>query len=495
MPTTAVLPHALYRAAQVRALDAAASEEFAIPGGELMQRAGQAAFAVLRRCWPEARDITVLAGTGNNGGDGFVVAELARQAGLTVRVLQLGDPAGIQGDARHFAQAFGQAGGQWAAYRGLPRDTDLVVDAILGTGLSRAVEGVHADAIQAVNRSRLPVLALDIPSGLHADTGRIQGCAIRAAATISFIALTVGLCTGDGPDCCGELYYDALAVPAQLFARQIHAARRLDWAKQRDLLAPRRRGAHKGDFGHVLVIGGDHGFGGAARLAGEAAGRVGAGLTTLATRPAHVAGVLAGCPEIMAHGVDAGRALVPLSRRATVVAVGPGLGRDVWGREMWAAACDCGKPLVVDADALNLLAEDPLHRDNWVLTPHPGEAARLLGCPVTDIEADRLAAAEDLQQRFGGSVVLKGAGSVVVNGGSRPPAICTDGNPGMASGGMGDVLTGLIAGLWAQGWAREDAVELAVCLHGAAGDRAAAGGERGLLATDLLAQVRTLVNP
>ena len=495
MPTTAQLPHALYRAGQVRALDRAAIDDFGIPGTELMARAGAAAFALLRERWPAATDITVLTGTGNNGGDGFVVAELARQAGLTVRVLQLGDPERIGGDARTQARRYAEAGGQWGPFDGLPRHTELIVDAIFGTGLERPVEGRWAEAVAAINRARVPVLALDIPSGLHADTGAVLGTAVRADATISFIGLKVGLCTGEGPACCGELFFDALAIPAQVYAREIHAARRLDWAKQSELLTLRSRSAHKGAFGHVLVVGGDLGMGGAARLAAEAAGRSGAGLVSLATRPEHVCAVIAARPEVMAHGLLDAAELEPLLRRASVVAAGPGLGRSDWGRDLWAHVLDSGKPLVVDADALNLLAADPQRRDDWILTPHPGEAARLLGCSAAEVQADRLAAAATLTRRYGGVVVLKGAGSVVATAGNRPPAICSDGNPGMASGGMGDVLTGIIAGLLAQGFAPDDAAELGVCLHGAAGDRAAAGGERGLLAGDLLVQIRGLINP
>jgi NAD(P)H-hydrate epimerase len=495
MPKTEQLPHALYRAAQVRALDRAAIEEFGIPGRELMARAGAAAFALLRDRWPAARDITVLTGTGNNGGDGFVVAELARQAGLAVRVLQLGDPERIHGDARVHAEAYVEAGGHWQAFANLPGRTDLVIDAMLGTGLERPLEGQWAAAVTAANASPAPVLALDIPSGLHADTGAVLGTAVQADATISFIGLKLGLCTGEGPACCGRLFYDALEVPAQLFARQIQAARRLDWRKQSQLLPPRRATAHKGDFGHVLVLGGDLGFGGAARLAAEAAARSGAGLTSLATRAEHVAACIASRPEIMALGVTEAAAVDGLLRRASVLAVGPGLGQGDWGRALWAKALDSGRPLVVDADALGLLAADPICREDWVLTPHPGEAARLLGCSTAEVQADRPAAVARLVQRYGGVAVLKGAGSLIAATGTRPPAVCSEGNPGMASGGMGDVLTGLIAGLMAQGHAPVDAAELAVCLHAAAGDRAAASGQRGLLAGDLFPQLRELLNP
>jgi NAD(P)H-hydrate epimerase len=495
MPKTDRLPYALYRAEQVRALDRAAIEEFGIPGAELMARAGAAAFALLCERWPAARDITVLAGTGNNGGDGFVVAELARQAGLAVRVLQLGDPEHVRGDARQHARIYTEAGGEWRPFSGLPARTDVIVDALLGTGLERPVDGAWAGAVAAINEARVPVLALDIPTGLHSDTGAVLGCAVRADATVSFIGLKQGMCTGEGPACCGTLYFDALELPAQIYARQIHGARRLDWARQSEQLGPRSRSAHKGDFGHVLVIGGERGFGGAARMAAEAAARSGAGLVSLATRPEHVSAAIAARPELMVHGVSRADELDALLRRADAVAIGPGLGQGDWGRALWARACDSGRPLVVDADALNLLAADPQRRDDWVLTPHPGEAARLLCGSPASVQTDRFAAAADLVKRYGGSVVLKGAGSLVAGEGSRPVAVCSDGNPGMASGGMGDVLTGIIAGLMAQGFEGRDAAEIGVCLHGAAGDRAARGGERGLLASDLLAEIRVLVNP
>ncbi|MFM1892410.1 MAG: hypothetical protein RLZ44_1487, partial [Pseudomonadota bacterium] len=482
MPKTDQLPRALYRAAQVREFDRLAIEEFGIPGERLMEHAGAAAFALLRERWPEARDVTVVVGTGNNGGDGFVVARLALQAGLTVRVLQLGDRDRIGGDAALNARRYAELGGEWQHFQGLPGHTEVIVDAILGTGLERAVAGEWAEAIDAINAHGAPVLALDIPSGLHADTGAVLGTAVRAAATISFIGLKQGLFTADGPACCGEVRFYALEVPARLYAHQILAARRLDWRAVSGQFGARQRNAHKGRFGHVLVLGGDLGFGGAARLAAEAAARVGAGLVSLATRPAHVAAVLAARPEIMVHGVDDPAALEPLLQRASVIAVGPGLGRDAWGRALWQRASGAKQPLVVDADALALLAEQPLRRDDWVLTPHPGEAARLLGSSVPAVQTDRFAAAQQLVTRFGGVLVLKGAGSLIAAAGSRPPAVCTAGNPGMASGGMGDVLTGVIAGLLAQGHEPAAAAELGVCLHAAAADAAAAEGERGLLA-------------
>jgi NAD(P)H-hydrate epimerase len=496
LPETVELPRALYTAAQVRGFDRLAIERFGVPGLTLMERAGQAVFDLIRRRWPDARRLAVVTGTGNNGGDGFVVARLAREAGLGVLVLQLGDRARLQGDAAANALRWQELGGDWRRFEGIPAETDLIVDAILGTGLERDVTGGWAEAIVAVNAHPAPCLSIDIPSGLHSDSGAIMGTAVRASATVSFIGLKLGLFTADGPACSGEIVFDGLGMPAAVYASSVLTARRIDWSKQASLLAPRSRSAHKGHFGHVLVIGGNHGFGGAARLAAEAALRVGSGLVSLATRPRHAAAVLAARPEIMVHAVDGPQALLPLLRQATVIAIGPGLGQDDWARSLWAAAFDGRRPLVVDADALRLLATEPARRDDWVLTPHPGEAATLLALCNAEVNAQRLDAVQELQGRYGGSVVLKGAGSLVASEGSAPPAVCSGGNPGMASGGMGDVLTGVIAGLLAQGLELRDAAECGVCLHAAAADAAAAkGGERGLLGSDVIARLRALVNP
>lgn len=495
MPTTDRLPHALYRAAQVRELDRIAIQEYQIPGITLMERAGAAAFELLRKRWPEVRHLAVLCGIGNNGGDGYVVARLARERGVEVSLLQLGDPARLQGDALTAAERFQAAGGRVEGFQGLPRTTGLIVDGVFGTGLEREVAGKWREALEQVNRSRAPVLALDIPSGLHSDTGQILGEAVRADATISFIGLKQGMFTGQGPACCGAIHFHALEVPALIYSREIISARRLDWAQQATHLQPRSRSAHKGDFGHLLVVGGDLGYSGAVRLAGEAAARCGAGLVTLATRSGHAPLLNMTRPELMCRGVEEAAALAPLLERATVVAIGPGLGRSAWGRAMLGRVLESRLPLVVDADALTLIAAEPLRRENWIITPHPGEAARLLGCSVMDVEADRFRAVSRLQRRFGGVAVLKGAGTLIEEESNRPVAVCSEGNPGMASGGMGDVLTGIIGGLLAQGFGPDQAAALGVCLHGAAGDRAARTGERGLLASELMPELRPLLNP
>jgi NAD(P)H-hydrate epimerase len=261
----------------------------------------------------------------------------------------------------------------------------------------------------------------------------------------------------------------------------------------RAVLPPRPRSAHKGRHGHVLVIGGGPGMGGAARLAGEAALRVGAGLVSVVAHP-RSSTALVGRPELMCTMVEQPGELTPLLARASVVAIGPGLGQDRWGRALLQAAFSSGLPAVVDADALNLLAQQAQRRDDWVLTPHPGEAARLLGSESAVVQADRLGAARELQRRYGGTVVLKGAATIVQSAGAMP-AICDRGNPGMAVAGMGDVLTGVVAGIAAQCQDLALAAEAGVFVHAEAGDRAARSGERGLLAGDVLGELRGCVNP
>lgn len=489
------LPHTLYRAEGARALDRVAIEEFGIPGIVLMERAGEAAFNLLRKRWPRARHIAVLCGGGNNGGDGFVLARHAHRQRLPVTVFLLADPQNLHGEALEAYRAMTREG--LVAEQVLP-DTlagyDVLVDALLGTGLSADVRDPFRHAIELVNAARRPVLALDIPSGLSADSGAVLGAAVRAEATITFIGLKQGLLTGAGPGLCGEIQFDSLQVPADVHERVSPSARRIDYHGQTFLLPPRLRSAHKGDHGHVLVVGGDHGMCGAVRLAGEAALRAGAGLVSVATRAAHAPLLSAQRPELMCHGVESPEDLDPLLSRITLVAIGPGLGRGTWGQAMFRRILGLKTPMVVDADALNLLAGEPVRRDHWILTPHPGEAGRLLGCTSGEIQQDRFAAVRAIQERHGGIIVLKGAGTLVcVPGGEI--SLCSEGNPGMGSGGMGDVLTGVIAALVAQDVPLADAARLGACLHAAAADRAAHGGERGLLASDLMPHLRRLANP
>lgn len=488
--TTDKLPNALYSAVQVRELDARLIAA-GTPGFELMQRAAHAAWRALRRRWPDADEITVMAGHGNNAGDGYLIAALAQRAGRRVRVIAVGDTVQLQDDAA-LALAEAEAAGvliePWmpgAELRG------VLVDALLGTGISGEVREPYASVIQAINSSALPVLAVDLPSGLCADTGRLLGEAVRAELTVTFIGLKIGLLTGHGPDRTGGLVFDDLQADADVIEQVQFSALRLSETNL-PRLAPRSPIAHKGSFGQVLVIGGDLGTGGAALLTAEAALRSGAGMVTLATRPEHVMASLVRRPEIMCSGVESTYALTALTQRADVLVIGPGLGQAPWGRSLLSLAPQCPVPQVWDADALNMLAagvvELPAH---CVLTPHPGEAARLLEKSVAQVEADRPAAARALASRFGCVVVLKGAGTLIAGPDGRL-ALCDRGHPAMASAGLGDVLAGVVGALLAQDLAPFEAACLAVWLHAAAGERLGQSG-RGLAAADMTDAVRQLL--
>lgn len=496
------LPTTLYTAQQTRQLDDIAINEEGIPGIVLMKRAGRFAFDALLQVWPEVKNVIVLCGAGNNAGDGYVVAALAAQRASSVSVFTVIEPQKLKDAAKQaweYAEQENVRVEQFSeeAFIAACAPQTVIVDALLGTGLNREVDGNFASAIRAANQSALPILALDLPSGLDADSGKVWGVAIKASLTTTFIGVKRGLLTGRAPALTGELRYSDLLVPAKCFAKVPASCKRITSAVMLDFLPKREADAHKGKFGHVLVVGGDIGMGGAALLASEAAARSGAGLTSVATQPEHVAGMLARRPELMVVGVPSGQALGPVLEKPDVIVLGPGLGRASWSEQMLQQATLSAKNLVVDADALNLLAEGRVvreqKRETWVLTPHPGEAARLLSCSVADIQNDRFAAAKAIQARYGGVVVLKGAGTIIVS--DTECMLAAVGNPGMATGGMGDVLAGVIGALLAQGLSLLNAAALAVCVHGDAADVCAQeSGQLGMLASDLIPHIRQLLN-
>lgn len=497
------LPDSLYSADTVRAIDHYLIDQQGVSGFELMHNAAAAAFRHLVRRWSDRQPVLVLCGRGNNGGDGYLLAASAARHGMTVRVIAARDPQDLDGDAR---KAWQKAVGDgvridiWSdlalAERQVAfRETGLIVDALLGTGATGAPRSPYDELIIAANEAGCPILAIDVPSGLDATTGVVTGSAIQAVLTVTFIALKTGLFSGQGAEYCGDIEFERLLTAgATESTGRTPAAYRFDWDRVRSQLTRRPATAHKGLFGHVLIVGGDRGFGGAGLLAAEAAARCGAGLVTLATRPEHVAPALARCPSLMARGVTHGSELSGLIAAADTIVCGPGLGRGAWGQQMLQQVLGAQTPRVLDADALNLMAERvPARAGTQVLTPHPGEAARLMGCSVSDIEADRLAAAMTLQQRFGGVVLLKGAGTVVKGDGSVP-WVLSGANAGMATGGMGDVLSGMIGAMLGQERSMEQAVLLASALHLASADAAShSTGLRGLLPMDVIGAIPRLL--
>lgn len=487
------LPAELYSAETVARLDQIAIRDYGIPGYTLMRRAGQAVLDALLQFYPDAKSVLVLCGAGNNAGDGYVVARLAQAQGLDVRVVSMIDPGKLTGDANQAWQHWKECGDTEMYQQDFAADADVMVDALLGTGLTRDVTDDWKALIQTVNQSEIPVIAVDIPSGLNADTGAISGAAIDADQTITFIGLKKGLFTGSGKACCGEIRFNDLQLPRQAYDSVKPDAELLSGPAQWSL-PKRRHDIHKGRNGHVLVIGGNHGMPGAIILAARAALRSGAGLVSVVTRPQHITAVAAACPECMVHGSQNGEMNPGLLEKADYIAIGCGLGQDAWAQRLLFIALDSTIPMVADADALNLMAaRDHLGlTKGCVITPHPGEALRCLNKSKHDAVHDRFQMIELLRQQCSARIVLKGSGTLIQL--EERTLVCPFGNPAMATAGMGDVLTGMIASMAAQqaviGADLDRAIIAAVCLHALAGDLAAQGDDRGLLASDLIEHIR-----
>jgi len=490
-------PTAIYSASQVRALDRFEIEQRKVPGYTLMTRAAEAALKLLRARWPQARRVAVVCGGGNNGGDGYVLARLAQAAGLEALVLAATPPDSLTDDARRAQDDWVAAGGPAHPFAAdALAGGDVIVDALLGIGLKGPPRPETLAVIEAINAAHRPVLALDIPSGVDADTGIVHGAAVRAELTLSFVAFKSGTFVGAGPDHAGVVLLDDLGIVPPARPEFAPLMRRIDESELAQNLPKRARDSHKGTSGRVLIVAGGPGMPGAARLAGEAALRVGAGLVTIAGAPENLLAVTATRPELIYLPTQGGN--LDALRAADVVAIGPGLGTAEWGARLWSEFLRANPArAVVDADALNLLAREPAKLSaDWILTPHPGEAGRLLGTDAAAVQVDRLGAVRELHSRYGAVVVLKGAGTLVAAGG-EPAAlhICERGNPGMATAGMGDVLTGVIAGLVPAIGDSARAARIGVLVHALAGDSAAQGGQRGLIASDVIAELRGWVNP
>jgi ADP-dependent NAD(P)H-hydrate dehydratase / NAD(P)H-hydrate epimerase len=486
--------------------------ELGTPGHVLMERAGRGATRVVLECLPrlrrKGRRAVIVAGRGNNGGDGFVIARLLRQRGVRTEVALLGRAADVAGDAGRMLHAYRRGrvrvheltqGSALAALSTLLEGADIAVDAIFGTGLDRPVRGLHAEAIELLNAGGVPVVAVDIPSGLNADTGQTMGSAIRAAATATFGFAKIGQALYPAVRHCGRLAVVDIGLAAEAIAEHAPRAALLEAAEVGRLVPSRDADAHKGDAGHVLIIAGSFGKTGAAQLAARAAGRAGAGLVTLVAPASLYPIYAAGALEVMTEAVpdDDGRIrfdearLRGLVEGKTAVVIGPGLGtHDGAERTVGWLLANTELPIVVDADAITVLARDArslrTSRAHPVLTPHPGEMSRLTGADTRTVQSDRAGIARRFATEHGCTLVLKGARSVIAAADGWLWVNPT-GNPGMASGGMGDVLSGILGGLLAQGLPPGDAACLGAYVHGATADAAAADGEIGLLASDLFA--------
>jgi len=484
-------------AEELRAVEARA----AAAGGSLMEKAGRAVAEAARAMAADTGEaILVVAGPGNNGGDAWVAAAQLVAGFHRVVVLDAAGTPPKAPEARAARAAFESGGGSVAREWPAGLRPALVVDGLLGVGLARDVDPAFHAIIERMAGARAPILAIDIPSGLDSRTGRVRGIAVRADRTLTFIAEKPGLRTRDGPDHCGRIECDDLGVGEDA-AREAKGAL-LTPSTVRGWLAPRRRASHKGDFGTLAVVGGTRGMVGAAILAGRAGLLAGAGRVYVALLGADAPAVDLAQPELMLRSLDD-------ALGADVIVAGPGAGRSpsstspsVFERTTLPALLARPVPLVLDADALNAIAFDPAlqravaeRKPPTILTPHPGEAGRLLGESTAQVQDDRLAAALALAKRFGAHVVLKGAGSICAFPGGRW-AVNATGNPGLAAAGSGDVLAGIIGAMLCQGLAPDRALAYAVCAHGAAADACVERGDGpvGLTASEVARAARGVIN-
>ncbi|GLR63654.1 bifunctional ADP-dependent NAD(P)H-hydrate dehydratase/NAD(P)H-hydrate epimerase [Marinospirillum insulare] len=499
----AILP--LYSAAACAQLDGLVIAA-GTPGFKLMQKAARSAWQLLEKRWPKTERINVFCGGGNNGGDGLLLALYAAQAGYPIRLWLAVDPNSYTNEA---ALAWQEV----AAYGLQPETSDpcqieftaneLLVDALLGIGLKGEVRGQLKAWIKAINSAPSQVFALDTPSGLLVDTGQLAGTSVEADLTLTFIALKAGLFTGLGVDASGEVVLSDLGISASDWS--VVPLAYLQQNNQTSPLPMRKKNNHKGSHGRLLIIGGLKGMGGAALITAQAALRTGAGMVKVLTATEHLAAFLATQPEMMVEGlITSSEAKLKEQVSAAflwadVLVIGPGLGQGDLAKQLWQLSFEFAGPTLVDADALNLWAKGivPPAKAQRVITPHPGEAVRLLKPLPSETLDDRLALVSHLANKTQSVALLKGAGSLVVDyssSGARQPIICPFGNPGMGVAGMGDLLSGCIAALMAQGLTAYEAAQEGMRIHALAGDRAAADQPRGLLPTDLLPFLRELVN-
>ncbi len=499
----------LYTASETRKIDNLAIKEKEISGYSLMQMAAEFSLDVILREFSPVEELIIFCSKGKNSGDGFLLGSYAKEFGLDVTVVMSSSAKELKGESHKAFKEMQDSKVKTITTKSVAKlkvsDKAVIVDALIGTGLKGNLRKNIKDSILALNKLGLksPVVSLDIPSGVNPDTGGINDICVYADITATFVAQKRGCFTSTGKKVSGEVIFSDLEIPKRIFSNVASSSCIVDYEEAISEVVYREQDAHKGDFGHVLVIGGDRGMGGAGLLASRAAVHSGAGLTSLVTRPEHVTASLVSCPEVMAKGVNSGQDLEEFLTKPNVIAIGPGLGQSAWSEQMiqrvfWEAE-KRNVPVIMDADALNLLAKLKLSSNlpkKLILTPHPGEAARLLNTSVAVIESDRFSAAAKIQTKFNATVVLKGSGTIICHksGEKQKWGICNSGNPGMASGGMGDVLTGVIAGLLAQGLTIKEAAEAGVDLHAKAADQSSLEiGETGLTSSDVIEELRYLL--
>lgn len=510
------LPQQAYEAKQVQENESKIAKEAHLSMYQLMEKAGASLFSWLSAHYEHTQPLLIVCGKGNNGGDGYILARLALEAKFSVHIMVVASESDIKGDARKALKKLqgnhcSSTNDKNSSLTFLDSDKNtvnffqklkcflssekspLVVDALFGIGFKGKLDRELHGIVEAINTANLPILSVDIPSGMIADTGVASPIAIKAMVTITFIAMKKGLLTGKAANYVGQLFLSDLGL-GQYFQSSVLSDTLVQNAHNLPTLKARDPASHKGHIGHAVCVGGNAGFPGAIRLSGESALRSGASLVSIVCHKKSASLIFRDRPEFMllpneAHDAEAINAF----EKAKVIILGPGLGKDTWAHDWFTNVMRYQSRQVIDADALRLLSQTEYKNNHWVLTPHPGEAASLLNCDIESIETNRFSAVKSIAQKYGGVCVLKGAGTLISDG--KYIWVNTTGNAGMASGGMGDVLSGLIGALMMQMSDNLQATRLAVYIHGHAADiLAKKEGMNGMLASDLLPVIRQLLN-
>jgi hydroxyethylthiazole kinase-like uncharacterized protein yjeF len=486
-------PNLAYSIENTRLLDKLAIEDLKISGFKLMDRAAAAAFKAVKQHWPDAKSVAVFCGAGNNGGDAYLLAKLCLQEGMQVSVFTIGGKCKTE-----VAQ---KAQTEWLSVGDAPKEfnqeiitADLIIDGILGTGLKSKVDKAYTKVIDAINSVNKPILSLDIPSGLDGDTGVSLGPTVKASATITFITIKTGLIQNEGYNHTGKLLFDNLGVPAEVYSKVAASLKCISYESLKPIFPNRKQNCHKGTNGHVCVIGGGSlGFSGAVCLASEAALRSGSGVVSCII-PECSLPLMSRLPaEVMCHAAESADDVSDVLEKIQVIVFGPGLGQSTWSKKIFSKMLTMPHNRIIDADGLNLLAKTPKYCDTWILTPHPREAARLLNISVEEVQADRISSVKQIQSKYGGTIVLKGAGTLIAT--KDDVVIFPKAVPSLATAGTGDVLSGIIGALLAQGVSTTQAAYIGVVVHSSAGMLEQSLGALGMLASDLFLHIRSLLNP
>lgn len=475
-PTGAIIMKPVYQSHQIKQVDKLSAEHLQINSFQLMKKAGRSIFEYIKNY----KKICIVAGAGNNAGDGFIIAKLALDLNKDVYVWSLINPEKFCGDAKYAVQEYLSAGGKISAAPPV-NNYECIVDALFGTGLCRDIEEKFADAVEWINLQSGNVVSVDIPSGLDADTGCVRGVAVKANTTVSVISYKPGLITNNGKDYCGKLFLEDLDVPQGVFAIEKPNISLLNISLLSKLYQQRKQNSHKGSFGRAVIVGGNDGMLGASILSGRAALRSGCGLVETVNNNEYPELVSLHCPELITAGSIYSSRLI---QNCDVVAVGPGLGLNSESQDTLNFCLKQQKPMVIDADALTLVArQNECFSHPVIMTPHPKEAADLLGTTIKQVQSDRVLAAENISRKYNCITVLKGSGTIICDT-NRHKYICPYGYDGMATAGMGDVLTGMIAGLLAQGYSEIDSATTAVVWHAVTAENCEKGNS--LIASDVI---------